>query len=62
MVVRVMGSEKQVKMCVGTYSQHKTSLVAKSKGIGSKCSDEHHYWLRVSVEASACSLDSKMIF
>lgn len=29
----LLGSEKQVKMRVGTFSQHKTSLVAKSKGI-----------------------------
>lgn len=30
MIVHVMGSEKQVKIYVGIYSQHKTSLVAKS--------------------------------
>ena len=44
MIVLVVGSEKQVKMCVGIFSQHKTSLVAKCEGVSSKCfSNEHHY-------------------
>lgn len=30
-LIVLVGSEKQVKMCVGIFSQHKTSLVAKLK-------------------------------
>jgi hypothetical protein len=63
MIVLVVGSEKQVKMCVGIFSQHKTSLVAKCEGVSSKCfSNEHHYCsCRIFMEVLAESLDSKMI-
>lgn len=52
MIVLVMGSEKQVKMYVGIYSQHKTSLLPNPRE-SVVFSGKHHYWLfRISVETS----------